>query len=301
MQGITGTILFFSGLALPVLFRRRWLNGFFLPGSVGSWLLASAYLVLPMLLYFIGLCLEQGKLPSEQGLRTIAAILLGIWLLTGAPALLFGVLKAIRCRRTRQTLAAKRHLPLVPEMAYPDLFPRKLSWLNPSLKNALEVAPGTFIASVVRAARTRTKGTDLLLLEKTARYPTFMAVRSKTASSRTRTGRMRPRRTEDLLADCRITVNDHEFLIVADLGRSLEEPDLTLPGSRDVAASVLHRLAEQGPELLNQVEGVCLHGGHMLILLTDLLDSEEQLSRWVSAGTELKVRPRIREEERSKA
>jgi hypothetical protein len=304
MQGTIGAILLFSGIALPVIFRKRWINDFFLPGSFGRWLLASGYLVYPFLLYFIGLSLEQGNLPSGQGLRTIVAILLGIWLLTGAPAIFFGVLKSIRCRETRQTFAGKRHLPLIAEMDYPDLFPNKLCWFNPRLRNVLEVAPDTFIASVVRRTRTRTKGTDLLLLEKTARYPTFMAFRSRTRPARTGHGPGNQGEANDPLAASRIIVNDRDFLSIAselldDSASPLEELDGALPASMDVVESVLRRLAEQGDDLFAQVEGVCLHDGHMLILLAGLLDREEQLSRWVSICTALKSRSRSRDEQRA--
>jgi len=306
MQGAIGAILLFSGLALPVIFRKRWLNDFFLPGTIGRWLLASGYLLYPFLLYFIGLSLEQGKPPSGQGLRTIIAVLTGIWLLTGAPAFFFGVLRSISCRKTRQAFAQKRHLPLTSEMAHPNLFPNKLSWFNPRLRNVLEVAPDTSIASVVRRTRTRTKGVDLLLLEKTARYATFMAFRSKTPPARTEERLVHRHRAEDPLAESRLTVNSHDFLILAserlaDNGTPLEELDRTLAASRAVVESVLHRLADQGPDMFDQVEGVCLHDGHMLILLADLIDSEEQLSRWVSAATAIKSRPRIRDGEREMA
>jgi biotin operon repressor len=97
-----------------------------------------------------------------------------------------------------------------------------------------------------------------------------------------------------------MTVNSHDFLILAserlaDIGTPLEELDRTLAASRAVVESVLHRLADQGPDMFSQVEGVCLHDGHMLILLADLIDSEEQLSRWVSAATAIKSRPRVRD------
>ena len=306
MQGTIGGILLFSGLDLPVIFRKRRLNDFFLPGTFGRWLLASGYLLYPFPLYFIGLSLEQGKLPSGQGLRTIVAILTGIWLLTGAPAVFFGVLKSIRCRKTRQAFAQKRHLPLTPEMAHSDLFPNKLSWFNPRLRNVLEIAPDTFIASVVRRTRTRTKGMDLLLFEKTARYATLMAFRSKVPPARTGEGLVRRHRAEDPLAESRLTVNNHAFLILAserlaDIGSPLEESDRAIPASKDVVETVLHRLADHGADLFGQVEGVCLHDGHMLILLTGLIDSEEQLSRWISVCTAIKSRPRIRDEKRKMA
>lgn len=304
MKGTIGAILLLSGLALPIIFRKRWLNDFFLPGSIGRWLLASGYLVYPFLLYFIGLSLEQGKVPSGQGLRTIVAILLGIWLLTGAPSIFFGVLKSIRCRKTRQTFAGKRHLPLIAEMVYPGLFPTKLSWFNPSLRNVLEVAPDTFIASVVRRTRTRAKGTDLLLFDQTARYPTFMAFRSRTRPVRTGPGPGKRGGAGDPLAAARIVVYDSDFLTIAserlaDVTSPLEELDPALPASREVVESVLRRLAEQGTDLFAQVEGVCLHDGHMLILLAGLLDREQHLSRWVSICTALKSRSRSRDEQRA--
>lgn len=306
MQGTIGAILLFIGLALPVIFRKWWLNDFFLPATIGRWLLASGYLLYPFLLYFIGLSLERGRLPSAQGIRTIIAILTGIWLLTGAPALLFGVPKSIRCRKTRQAFAQKRHLPLTMEMDYPDLFPRKISWFNPRLRNVLEVGPDTVIASVVRRTKARTKGTDLLLFEKTAGYATFMAFRSKTTPARTDEGPAHRLRGEDPLAESRLTVNNHGFLIfasekLADIGTPLEELDRALPASRAVVESALHRIADQSPEMFDQVEGACLHDGHMLILLTDLIDSEERLSRWVSVCTAVKSQPRIRDSEREMA
>jgi len=149
-----------------VIFRKRRLNDFFsrARSADGCWPRATFSIRSRSTL---SACpWKQGKLPSGQGLRTIVAILTGIWLLTGAPAVFFGVLKSIRCRKTRQAFAQKRHLPLTPEMAHSDLFPNKLSWFNPRLRNVLEIAPDTFIASVVRRTRTRTKGMDLLLFEK---------------------------------------------------------------------------------------------------------------------------------------
>jgi len=133
-----------------------------------------------------------------------------------------------------------------------------------------------------------------------------MAFRSKVPPARTGEGLVRRHRAEDPLAESRLTVNNHAFLILAserlaDIGSPLEESDRAIPASKDVVETVLHRLADHGADLFGQVEGVCLHDGHMLILLTGLIDSEEQLSRWISVCTAIKSRPRIRDEKRKMA
>ena len=295
-----GTLLFFSGLVLPILLRRRWLNDLLIPGNFGRWLLASGYLVFPVLLYFIGFSIEQERLPSGRGLLTIAGILVGIWLLTGLPTIFLGVPRSIRSWKTRKIFARTHHLRFLPALVIEDLFPKKLSWFNPRLTNVLEVVPGTLIASALhKTVRRGTRGMDLILIEGTARYATFMAYNSGMPPDRIRELQKRQGRASDPFADSRIIVNDTGFLTIAsdrisDLGKPLDEADAAFATSREVVESVLHRIAEQGPDMFSQVNGVYLHDGRMLILLNNLLDKETQLSRWVSFCPTIKSRPRVR-------
>jgi hypothetical protein len=238
-----GTLLFFSGLVLPILLRRRWLNDLLIPGNIGRWLLASGYLVFPVLLYFIGLSIEQGRLPSGRGLLTIAGILAGIWLLTGLPTIFLGVPKSIRSWKTRKTIARIHHMRFFPDLVIEDLFPKKLSWFNPRLANVLEIVPGTLIASALhKTVRRGTRGMDLILIEGTARYATFMAYNSGMLPDPIRELQKQHGRAGNPFVDSWIIINDSGFMTItsdriSDLGKPLDEADAALATSSGDAAA----------------------------------------------------------------
>ena len=111
-----------------------------------------------------------------------------------------------------------------------------------SCRGLLTVA-GTLVASALhKTVRRGTRGMDLILIEGTARYATFMACSSGLPADRIRELQKRQGRASDPFADSRIIVKDSSFLTIAsarlgDLGKPLDEADAALATSREVVES----------------------------------------------------------------
>jgi hypothetical protein len=301
MEGLIGSILFIAGIVFILLTRKRWRHDLVIPLNWQRWLMASGWLVFPLMLYLVGFFIGKRAFPSPRGLAVTILVFLGLWGISGFPTLFQGVLKVMKIRKTRQSYARQHGLKFIDERVEKDFFPKSVTSLSqPVLSNILEAFRGVYIASaVVEKSGTiryrNTRGTDIVFVEGIPEHGTLIAsYRDAHATRNKQNGKKVDRLAEvsSVFSDSIIEVEDSQYMV--NLPRSLSALRSasignagTLKTDADKVRSILQLIARHGSNTLSQVRKLSIHNGRILLELADFLDTGKKLDTWIACAKKI--------------
>ena len=301
MEGLVGSILFIAGIVFVFVTRKRWRHDLVIPLNWQRWLMASGWLVFPLMLYLVGFFIEKRAFPSQRGLAITSLVFLGLWGISGFPSLFQGVLKVMKIRKMRESYARRHGLKFIDERVVKDFFPKSVTSLSqPVLSNILEAFRGVFIASAVveksGSIRYRdTRGTDIVFIEGIPEHGTLIASYRDTHATRNKQkGKKVDRLAEmsSVVSDSIIEVENSQYMV--NLPRSLSDLRSasignagTLKTDADKVRSILQLIARHGSNTISQVRKLSIHNGRILLELADFLDTEKELDTWIACAKKI--------------
>lgn len=293
-------ILPLAGIVFLFFMRGRLVSALLAPMSLGRWFLATGWAVLPVALFFAGLALEKGRMYSAHGLAILLTVLIGIWAVTGLPTIFLGVLKAIKSRKVRVVYAQTRGLKYVmngQDRMEKDFLPKSTrGFFNFHFSNLLFINPGVYIAGAVRnRPRRGLRGSDVLVVEGVSLSSSISAVRSTAGGTIAGDLDKIPGKLQglkDIFDNNRVWVGDAQYLVIIadkfkDFLQASNEKVIALSSGKELVQSILNLIAQQGPNVFEQVEELYIHKGRIVLGLTGFLDTEDRLDAWVDCSKKI--------------
>ncbi len=273
-----------AGIAILVVTWKWWFRQLMVPKTMIRWLLATCYMLPLGVLFFIGIGLDLGKMPSVGGLAFIAAFLLVLWCLTGLPMAIFSPLKAIESHRVRQAYARDHGLVFQEKRISRNLLPKEAGLFSRYLTSVLQVAENAYIATSLRYISdldmdtTLCRGYDYLVVEKLSFSDKVIAVHE------------RARVVDDNGESKCMEFKGHFFRIIhladSDPGRRTDEAAGLQDVSTDLLRSVLETVGGMPVVGLEALKRLYLANGRITLEL-DYLDRKSKLDSWVACAKRL--------------
>jgi hypothetical protein len=301
MEGLMGSTFFIAGIVFILVTRKRWRRDLVIPPNWQRWLMASGWLVFPLILYLVGFFIEKRAFPSQRGLAITILVFLGLWGISGFPTLFQGVLKVMKIRKMRISYARQHGLKFIDERVEKDFFPKSVTSLSqPVLSNILEAFRGVYIASAVMeksgTIRYRgTRGTDIVFIEGIPEHGTLIASYRDTHATRNKQNGKKVDRFAEMagvLSDSIIEVENSQYMVnfprtLSALRSATIENAGTLKADAEKVRSILQLVARQGSNTLSQVRKLSIHKGRILLELADFLDTEKKLDTWIACAKKI--------------
>ncbi len=268
-----------TSLVALVATWRWWFRELLVPKTILRWLVATCYMVPVGVLFFIGIALDMGKVPSVGGIAAGCSFILGLWLITGLPMAVFRPLDAIESRKVRLAYAANHGLDFHEKMTAENLLPDIVGLFSRRLTNVLRIAPNAYIATTLRYLYDFSRdisicrGYDYLVMENLALSGTLIAVHEQ----KIHPSQLRDERIVNFQGHLfRITYATAIKSVTAKVGQS--------GGDNDRAAELLHWVLK-GMDIhdrphLKVLRRLYLSAGRITLEM-DYLDRESKLDHWV--------------------
>jgi len=264
------------GILFLVVTYRWWFRDLIVPKNLGRWLLATLYMVFVGALWFTGIAIDMGKIPSVAGLALIFAVLIGLWLFTGLPMAIFGALDSIESHRIRQSYAHKHGLIYQENRVEKNLIPKAAGLFRSRLTNVLRISENSYIATTLRyisdADTSFFRGSEFIAVEKVPINGTVIALHD-------------PAQKPDSSNPEIVEFEGNVFRIVLAkniqaAGRTIETEALLFTAARKTLQSILQTIADPSPGILKRLKVIYLFDGRIALEL-DYLITESKLDEWV--------------------
>jgi hypothetical protein len=263
------------GILILIVTYRWWFRQLIVPKTLGRWLLATLYMVFVGALWFIGIAMDMGKIPSVAGLAFIFAVLMGLWLFTGLPMAIFGAFNSIESHRTRRTYADKHGLIYQESRVEKNLIPKAAGLFRSRLTNVLRISESSYIATTLRyisdVDNSFFRGSEFVAMEKVQINGTVVALHDPVEKPD-------PSNPEVLeFAGTVFRILSAKNIQAA--GKKIESEDLLLTAAGKILQSVLQTIADPSPGIVKGLKVVYLFDGRMALEL-DYLNTESKLDQW---------------------
>lgn len=296
MESYLRVILPAAGVLVLIFTWRRWLTEWVVPTTLGKWLLASLWAVFPVVLFFLGFAIEQGKMFSIRGIGVILIVLIVVWGVTGLPMLFFGALNAVKSRKVRDEYARMHGLRYSNHLIIKNLMPKSISgYIGDLLTNVLYVGRNAYIAGALRHKGKQSgglRGSEVVLVEGVSARGPVVATQRKFRAKDDANKEMNPGSLQSLLNKSMIRVENVEFRVIVaerirEIGSSLMEGGEELPAAQEMVRSILSLIAKQGPDLLEESSTLCIFNGRIVLELKGFLNDRNKLGKWVACAKQM--------------
>ncbi|MCP4372243.1 MAG: hypothetical protein GY797_29605 [Deltaproteobacteria bacterium] len=264
------------GVLILVATYRWWFRDLIVPKTLGRWLLATLYMVFIGALWFIGIAVDMGKIPSVAGIGFIFAVLIGLWIFTGLPMAIFGAFDSMESHRIRKAYAHKHGLIYQKNRVKKKVIPKAAGLFRSCLTNVLSISENSYIATTLRYISDMDtsffRGSEFVAVEKVPVNGTVVAVHDR--------GQKPTIRKQEIL-----DFEGHVFRIVfakniQEAGRTLETEVLLFSAARKMLQSILQTIAEPHTDILKPLKVIYLFDDRITLEL-DYLNTESKLDQWV--------------------